>query len=114
MLAGRLADVANVTMDVSEWADEIVFLHKVKPGAADRSTASRLRTWRDCPSRATGRARCWPARDGEAKVANGEALLNDLPLFAAARRRLLSATGRGAGARARRRQSRRAYTQVGA
>ena len=36
-LAGRLAGVANVTMDVREWRDEIVFLHKVKPGAADRS-----------------------------------------------------------------------------
>ena len=35
-LAGRLAEVANVTMDVREWKDEIVFLHKVKPGAADR------------------------------------------------------------------------------
>ena len=36
-LAGRLAGVANVTIDVREWHDEIVFLHKVKPGAADRS-----------------------------------------------------------------------------
>ena len=36
-LARRLAGVANVTIDVREWHDEIVFLHKVKPGAADRS-----------------------------------------------------------------------------
>ena len=36
-LAGRLAEVGNVTMDVREWRDDIVFLHKVKPGAADRS-----------------------------------------------------------------------------
>src|SRR5262249_27349683 len=34
-LAGRLGEIANVTMEVKEWKDEIVFLHKVKPGAAD-------------------------------------------------------------------------------
>ena len=36
-LAARLASVANVTMDVKEWQDDIVFLHRVKKGAADRS-----------------------------------------------------------------------------
>ncbi len=36
-LSRKLSGVANVTMDVKEWQDEIVFLHKVKPGAADRS-----------------------------------------------------------------------------
>lgn len=37
VLAERLTNVANVTMDVKEWKDDIVFLHKVRPGAADRS-----------------------------------------------------------------------------
>ena len=36
-LARRLDGVTNVTMDVAEWQDSIVFLHKVKSGAADRS-----------------------------------------------------------------------------
>ena len=36
-LAGRLSEVANVTIDVKEWHDDIVFLHKVRHGAADRS-----------------------------------------------------------------------------
>ncbi len=37
VLPERLDGVANVTIDVKEWRDEIIFLHKVKPGAADRS-----------------------------------------------------------------------------
>ncbi len=36
-LAGKLPSVANATIEVREWQDEIVFLHKVIPGAADRS-----------------------------------------------------------------------------
>ena len=31
-LSGRLADVANATIEVKEWHDEIVFLHKVAAG----------------------------------------------------------------------------------
>ena len=36
-LAHKLRHAANATIDVKEWRDEIVFLHKVVPGAADRS-----------------------------------------------------------------------------
>ena len=36
-LARKLSGVANVTMDITDWQDEIVFLYKVKPGAASRS-----------------------------------------------------------------------------
>ena len=62
-LAGRLADVANVTMDVREWKDEIVFLHKVKPGAADRSL------------RHPGRQARRPARRGGQAGTRGAGLL---------------------------------------
>ena len=36
-LAERLPRAANVTVEVKEWRDEIVFLYRVVPGAADRS-----------------------------------------------------------------------------
>ena len=37
VLADRLPGVSNATIRVKEWRDEIVFLHEVAPGAADRS-----------------------------------------------------------------------------
>ena len=55
-LAGRLPDVANVTMDVREWQDEIVFLHKVKPGAADRSYGIQVAKLAGLPKPVTKRA----------------------------------------------------------
>src|SRR5256886_8753445 len=36
-LAGRLPGVRNFHVAVREWNDEIIFLHKVLPGATDRS-----------------------------------------------------------------------------
>ena len=84
-LAGRLPEVANVTMDVREWREEIVFLHKVKPGAADRSYGIQVARLAGLPKTVTGRAAevlaLLEKQDG--KAAQGEALLDDLPLFAA-------------------------------
>ncbi len=56
-LARRLAGVANVTIDVREWHDEIVFLHKVKPGAADRSYGIQVAKLAGLPDEVVGRAR---------------------------------------------------------
>jgi DNA mismatch repair protein MutS len=86
-LAGRLAQVANVTMDVKEWRDEIIFLHKVKPGAADRSYGIQVARLAGLPRAVTARAAEVLAllEKSESKAADGEALLGDLPLFAAAR-----------------------------
>jgi DNA mismatch repair protein MutS len=36
-LAGTLAGVANLNVSVKEWKDEVVFLHKIIAGAADKS-----------------------------------------------------------------------------
>ncbi|MCK9912934.1 hypothetical protein MXD81_27515, partial [Microbacteriaceae bacterium K1510] len=56
-LARRLEGVANVTIDVREWHDEIVFLHKVKPGAADRSYGIQVAKLAGLPAAVVGRAR---------------------------------------------------------
>jgi DNA mismatch repair protein MutS len=36
-LAERLPQITNLSVTVREWQDEIVFLHRIAPGAADRS-----------------------------------------------------------------------------
>jgi DNA mismatch repair protein MutS len=85
-LAGRLAQVANVTMDVREWKDEIVFLHKVKAGAADRSYGIQVARLAGLPKPVTRRAaevlRLLEKTNG--KPAEASSLIDDLPLFAAA------------------------------
>ena len=43
-------------MDVREWKDEIVFLHKVKPGAADRSYGIQVAKLAGLPKQVTTRA----------------------------------------------------------
>ena len=43
-------------MDVKEWRDEIVFLHKVKPGAADRSYGIQVAKLAGLPKPVTARA----------------------------------------------------------
>jgi DNA mismatch repair protein MutS len=98
VLAGRLGEIANVTMDVKEWRDEIIFLHKVRPGAADRSYGIQVATLAGLPKRVTERAAQVLAllENSEAKVSNGEALLSDLPLFAAARSKASERAGAAA------------------
>ena len=88
-LAGRLASVANVTMDVKEWRDEIVFLHKVKPGAADRSYGIQVAKLAGLPKSVVERASevlvLLEKKDRKPAVDGGA--LDELPLFAAARPR---------------------------
>jgi DNA mismatch repair protein MutS len=86
-LAGRLASVANVTMDVKEWQDDIVFLHRVKPGAADRSYGIQVAKLAGLPAPVIARAREVLAlleKSDRRRGQNGGPL-EELPLFAAAR-----------------------------
>jgi DNA mismatch repair protein MutS len=86
-LAGRLDSVVNVTIDVKEWHDDIVFLHKVRPGAADRSYGIQVAKLAGLPGAAVRRAREVLARleKTDSRAAGQESALDDLPLFAAAR-----------------------------
>jgi DNA mismatch repair protein MutS len=83
-LSARLSQVANVTMDVREWRDEIVFLHKVKPGAADRSYGIQVAKLAGLPKAVTRRAAEVLAllEKADRKQSQGESLLDGLPLFA--------------------------------
>jgi DNA mismatch repair protein MutS len=86
-LSARLASVANVTMDVKEWHDEIVFLHRVKAGAADRSYGIQVAKLAGLPSSVIGRARDVLAllEKTDRRPGTGGGALEELPLFAAAR-----------------------------
>jgi DNA mismatch repair protein MutS len=71
-------------MDVREWKDEIVFLHKVKPGAADRSYGIQVAKLAGLPKVVTKRAAAvlQLLEKADRKAPDGDALLADLPLFA--------------------------------
>jgi DNA mismatch repair protein MutS len=86
-LSGRLAEVGNVTIDVKEWQDEIVFLHKLKPGAADRSYGIQVGKLAGLPKRVVTRATEVLARleKNNRRAGAGGSTLEDLPLFAVAR-----------------------------
>ena len=85
-LEGRLAGVGNVTVDVKEWHDDIVFLHKVRKGAADRSYGIQVAKLAGLPKSVVTRA-AEVLRQLEKTDARrgGIEALDDLPLFAAAR-----------------------------
>ena len=86
-LARKLPGVANVTMDITDWQDEIVFLHKVKPGAASRSYGIQVAKLAGLPEPVLARAREVLAllEKGDRRPKDKGGVLDDLPLFAAAR-----------------------------
>jgi DNA mismatch repair protein MutS len=86
-LAGRLASVANVTMDVKEWREDIVFLHRVKAGAADRSYGIQVAKLAGLPPPVIARARevLHLLEKADRRRGQGNGPLEELPLFAAAR-----------------------------
>ena len=87
-LSGKLDGLANVTMRVKEWQGDVVFLHEVAPGAADRSYGIQVARLAGLPASVIGRAEVVLAglEDGEDLGKDGAArLADDLPLFAATR-----------------------------
>jgi DNA mismatch repair protein MutS len=84
-LAGRLSELSCASMDVREWREEIVFLHRVRAGAADRSYGIQVAKLAGLPAKVVGRAREVLRRLEKSGKRDGarEALLEDLPLFAA-------------------------------
>ncbi|HXP30229.1 MAG TPA: DNA mismatch repair protein MutS [Stellaceae bacterium] len=85
-LAAKLADLACYTMRVKEWQSDVVFLHEVAPGAADRSYGIHVAKLAGLPASVIARAEQVLAtlETGEQGGALAR-LAHDLPLFAAAR-----------------------------
>ncbi len=84
-LSARLPRLAGVTVKVREWNDEIVFLHEVVPGAADRSYGIQVAKLAGLPPAAVARAEeVLKMLEEGAREARGGAMIDDLPLFSAA------------------------------
>ena len=83
-LAATLDGLACVTMRVKEWQGEIVFLHEVAPGTADRSYGIHVAKLAGLPPAAVTRAEAVlkTLESGEQAGALAR-LADDLPLFAA-------------------------------
>ncbi|MBO6718073.1 MAG: DNA mismatch repair protein MutS [Rhizobiaceae bacterium] len=81
-LAEKLERLANVTMKVKEWEGEVVFLHEVAKGAADRSYGVQVARLAGLPAPVVERARevLNLLEQGEASGKTA-GLVDDLPLF---------------------------------
>ena len=84
-LASKLAELSCRTMRVKEWQGEVVFLHEVAPGAADRSYGIHVAKLAGLPPAVLARAEAVLAtlEKGEQRGQLAK-LADDLPLFNAA------------------------------
>ena len=85
-LAAKLDGVENATVAVKEWEGEVVFLHEVRRGAADRSYGVQVAQLAGLPAAVIARARVVldALESGEREGgATKKTLIDDLPLFAA-------------------------------
>ncbi len=89
-LAGRLDGLSPYTMRVKEWQGEVVFLHEVAAGAADRSYGIHVGRLAGLPPAVTARAEAvleklerGETEGGLPGVAAGVDLADELPLFSA-------------------------------
>ena len=83
-LSQRLAGVHNATVEVKEWNGEVAFLHRIIPGAADRSYGIQVARLAGLPRAVVSRARRVLEQLQESDRANAAArLIDDLPLFSA-------------------------------
>jgi DNA mismatch repair protein MutS len=84
-LSARLDSLGNLTMKVKEWQDEIVFLHEVERGAADRSYGIHVARLAGLPPLVTARAQAvLDLLEKSEQRAGRRELVDDLPLFSRA------------------------------
>ncbi len=84
-LAARLDSLSCHTMRVKEWKGDVIFLHEVAPGAADRSYGIHVGKLAGLPAAVVARAgEVLEALEKEQQSSGISALADDLPLFRAA------------------------------
>jgi DNA mismatch repair protein MutS len=82
-LAGKLRGVTNATVNVKEWDGDVIFLHEVRMGAADRSYGVQVARLAGLPQVVIDRAKV-VLESLEAGERDGKkAVIDDLPLFRA-------------------------------
>ena len=84
VLAGKMKGLKNATVTVREWEGDVIFLHEVREGAADRSYGVQVARLAGLPAPVVERARAildkleQSDREGDGKA---KTLIDDLPLF---------------------------------
>ncbi|MGV6871559.1 DNA mismatch repair protein MutS [Pseudochelatococcus sp. B33] len=98
-LADRLKRVSNATVRVTEWHGDVVFLHEVVPGAADRSYGIQVARLAGLPPKVIARARdILTELEKSEREKPVSALIDDLPLFSAVAARPQETSGPSAAA----------------
>ncbi|MEA2689046.1 MAG: mismatch repair protein MutS, partial [Candidatus Eremiobacteraeota bacterium] len=86
-LATKLKRLFNATVRVKEWQGDVVFLHEVVAGAADRSYGIQVAKLAGLPSTVIERAKLVLAQlESQDRASPARKLIDDLPLFAASAR----------------------------
>ena len=82
-LSARLPRMFNATVRVKEWQGDVVFLHEVLPGSADRSYGIQVAKLAGLPPAVITRAKSVLAKlEAQDRGQTARALADDLPLFA--------------------------------
>ncbi|MBR0793935.1 DNA mismatch repair protein MutS [Bradyrhizobium jicamae] len=82
-LSARLPRMFNATVRVKEWQGDVVFLHEVLPGSADRSYGIQVAKLAGLPPAVIARAKSVLAKlEAQDRGQTARALVDDLPLFA--------------------------------
>ena len=85
-LSGVLDRLSNVTMRVKEWDGDVVFLHEVMEGSADRSYGIQVARLAGLPAAVVQRARdVLEQLESQNRERPVSTLIDDLPLFSATR-----------------------------
>ena len=82
-LSAKLPRLFNATVRVKEWHGDVVFLHEVLPGSADRSYGIQVAKLAGLPASVIARAKSVLAKlEAQDRGQTARALADDLPLFA--------------------------------
>jgi DNA mismatch repair protein MutS len=83
-LATRLERIDNLTVRVTDWNGDVVFLHEIIPGAADQSYGVQVAKLAGLPGPVVARAKHLLAEfEAADRVSRSDLLVADLPLFSA-------------------------------
>jgi len=83
-LSSVLERLSNVTMSVKEWDGDVVFLHEVVEGTADRSYGIQVARLAGLPDKVVQRARdVLDQLESQNRESPANTLIDDLPLFSA-------------------------------
>ncbi|MEM9107808.1 MAG: DNA mismatch repair protein MutS, partial [Pseudomonadota bacterium] len=82
-LSAKLERLSNATVSVKEWNGEVIFLHEIVPGAADRSYGIQVAKLAGLPAKVVERSKQVLSQlEEQDRRSPAESLIDELPLFA--------------------------------